>query len=210
MIGKLLDSEDTETIRNCARVLACFSQREHYLARILEAGIFPQVVELFENNDNEISIRRYGLSTLANFTVVPTYCAKYFTEGRVAPIAKVLAHSFTEDVLVSDAIRALANLCQHSLFADSLLSTYPTVVEAILQLCAGSDSLTTWEVEACLALLPHNIDRNGFHHDYVQQYKRDDSFNFESVRLLSNLLNNGTSHYELQSLAISTHIEGSL
>lgn len=191
ILSSLLDNEDLETRKNCSRALSVFSRQRHYLSLMANADIYPKIVELYENTDNDVSIRRYALSTLANFTTETQYCKKFYTDARIHIITKALSHPFTEDLLVSDAVRALANLSLTEDFADTILRNHSGAVETILNHTGDTDSLTAWEVGICVDLLPENVDKASFQNDYVNAYHRDDRFNFESIRLLANLLGNG-------------------
>lgn len=195
MIGTLLDRDDVETTRNCSRALATFSSKAYYLSLMSEVEIYPRIVELYENTDNDVSVRRSALATLANFTSDINYCKKLFTESRILNITKAICHPYTEDMLISNAVSALANLACSPEFADLILTNYFSTIDIILQYTQGTDSQASWEVDICYHLLSDSVDKKIFQANYSQGLQRDDKFNYEGVRLLVNLLTKSTKTF---------------
>jgi hypothetical protein len=195
MMSTMLDFEDVETKRNIARALTFFSTSKSYLPLLADANIFPKVVEMFENTDNDLSVRRYALSIIANFAGV--FKNRFFSEARMIALIKVIEHYFTEDLMITDAIRALANLSEHAPYAQFIYTTLhaSTSIQRLLNVMSGSDTLTVWEIATSLSILPQTVDKNGFKTDLVQAFRNGDTYNYESIRLLGNLLEHGTVFY---------------
>ena len=74
-------------------------------------------------------------------------------------------------------------------FADMILSTHVNSgVSRVINSISGTDSLTDWEIEATVeAFLSTSVDPVAYKQNFLSSYNRDDNFNYESVRLLSNL-----------------------
>jgi hypothetical protein len=116
-------------------------------------------------------------------------------------LVNVLDHPSTEDTIVTESIRALANLSQTSTFAEMLLLNYSIPVARVIHSISGTDSLSDWEIEATIATyLPSSIDPLQYKQEFLSSYNRDDNFNYESVRLLANLLENASGSYLLSLL----------
>ena len=77
-----------------------------------------------------------------------------------------------------------------------IISTHANGVARVINSISGTDSLTDWEIEATVSTyLPSVVDPVLYKQQFLSSYNRDDTFNYESVRLLSNLLTNTNGKY---------------
>ena len=134
---------------------------------------------------------------------------------RLLSLAKL---SYTEDKLVSESVRALANLSSTESYSDLILSQYSADVELILKSTAGSDLITNWETqvqslfisgsfawscafvnEICesiywfLLSITDPQEKKQIKGNYAKFSRNDDTFNIQCMKLISSLLQNSSS-----------------
>jgi hypothetical protein len=94
---------------------------------------------------------------------------------------------FTEDALITDAVRALANLAATEDYARLMVQNASSI-DRIVRYLSGTDSLTAWELKSSLSLLPGSVDKEEFGRFMSKSYQKEVNFNIESTRLLANIL----------------------
>lgn len=185
----LLDVFDSETRKSCITTLASFSEKPEYLCYLSEIQLFPRIFELFENQENEICIRRSALMLISRFTKNINYCIKYFTEQRILTITKQLINPSMDDLSII-SVQILADLSCIEEFSDFIMLNYFSTIETISMFSRGTDTQASWELDVCFHYLSSNADKDQFKKNFGNKYSRDDKFNYETIRLLCNLISN--------------------
>ena len=155
----LLPSEE-ETKRNIMRALSYFSCSKTYIPMIADANLFGDISESSDNPEVEIATRRFAISTIANFSEVQdsNFRRRFFTDARVCKLLSLAKLPYTEDKLVSESVRALANLSATESYSDLILSQHSSDIGLILKSIAGTDLITNWETQLHNLFIPGKFD----------------------------------------------------